>query len=115
MKEWINVREARIAITGGAGFIGRAIAKRLLTEGVREVIVLSRKGVAPPAFEEWRASGRLKIIRCDIRDRDKVREALAGCDAVFHQAAIRVTQGAREPQLASEIMVNGTFHVVSAC
>src|SRR5258706_3688928 len=115
MKDLINVRESRIAITGGAGFIGSSIARRLLNEGVREVLVLSRKGVAPPALEDWTTSGRLTIIRCDIRNRDRVRKALAGCDAVFHQAGMRVTQCAREPHLAYELMVNGTFNVVSAC
>src|SRR6185369_14246094 len=115
MKVPINVRESRIAITGGAGFVGSAIAKRLLTEGVREVVILSRKGAPSAALDDWVARGRLKIVACDIRNRDSVRKALAGCDAVFHQAAIRVTQCAREPHLAYEIMVNGTFNVVSAC
>jgi len=111
----INVRESRIAITGGAGFVGSAIARRLLREGAREVVVLSRKGMASAALHDWMPSGRLKIVPCDIRNRDSVRKALVGCDAVFHQAAIRVTQCAREPHLAYEIMVNGTFNVVSAC
>jgi nucleoside-diphosphate-sugar epimerase len=115
MKESINVRDSRIAITGGTGFVGSAIARRLLSEGVREVVVLSRRGAAPPNLKDCMPSGRLKIVACDIRNRDSVRRALAGCDAVFHQAAIRVTQCAREPHLAYEIMVNGTFNVVSAC
>ncbi len=115
MNESIKYRDSRIAITGGAGFVGSAIAKRLLTEGVPEVVVLSRSGTVPTSLEDWTASGRLKILACDIRNRDSVRKALAGCDAVFHQAAIRVTQCAREPHLAYEIMVNGTFNVVSAC
>ena len=45
MNESFNFRQSRIAITGGAGFVGSAIAKRLLIEGVPEVILLSRSGI----------------------------------------------------------------------
>ncbi len=106
---------SRIAITGGAGFIGSAIAKRLLMEGIPEVAVLSRRGRLPPSLEDWRGNGRLRAVACDIRNRETVLKALMGCDAVFHQAALRVTQCAREPHQAHEIMAYGTSNVIAAC
>src|SRR2546422_291221 len=115
MNESLNLHQSRIAITGGTGFVGSAIAKRLLIGGIREVIVLSRRGQLPLSLESWRSSGRLKVVACDIRNRESVLKALTGCDAVFHQAALRVTQCAREPELACEIMVDGTANVVAAC
>src|SRR5437870_11174576 len=114
MNESYNFRPSRIAITGGTGFIGSAIAKRLLMEGVPEVIVLSRRGQLPPWLEDWRPNGRLKAVVCDIRNRDSVLKALTGCDAVFHQAALRVTRCAQEPHLAYEIIVCGTSNVLAA-
>jgi UDP-glucose 4-epimerase len=114
MNESFNFRQARIAITGGAGFVGSAIAKRLLIEGVPEVIILSRSGQLPPSLEHSGWSGRVKALSCDIRNRETLLKALIGCDAVFHQAALRVTQCAREPSLAYEIMVDGTSNVVAA-
>src|SRR5207253_651134 len=86
-----------------------------LMEGVPEVIVLSRRGQLPPWLEDWRPNGRLKAVVCDIRNRDSVLKALTGCDAVFHQAALRVTRCAQEPHLAYEIMVCGTSNVLAAC
>jgi len=115
MNEALNFRPFRIAITGGTGFIGSAIAQRLLTEGVPEVVVLSRRGQSPPWLADWMRSGRLKSVACDIRDRDSVMKALSGCDAVFHQAAVRVTRCAQEPHQAYEIMLYGTSNVLAAC
>src|SRR5258708_34501712 len=108
MNEPFNVRESHVAITGGAGFFGSAIAKRLLVEGIPEVIILSRSGRLPLSLENWRESGRVKAVACDIRNREDVREALTGCHAVFHQAALRVTQCAREQGLAHDMIVIGT-------
>src|SRR4029078_10103120 len=54
------------------------------------------------------------IVEGDIRDRRLVGELMTGIDVVFHQAAIRVTQSAREPALAMDVLVNGTFVVLEA-
>jgi UDP-glucose 4-epimerase len=59
-------------------------------------------------------SGRVEVLKGDIRDRDAVREATAGTDVVFHQAAIRITQCAEEPRLALEVLADGTFNVLEA-
>lgn len=114
-KSFPDFHQSRIAVTGGMGFIGSAIARRLLKEGVREVVLLGPRDRLPPLLEEWKDSGRLVIMKGDIRNPQEVSRALEGCDAVFHQAALRVTQAACEPRLAHEIMVDGTFNVVSAC
>jgi UDP-glucose 4-epimerase len=54
------------------------------------------------------------VIEGDIRDRALVAEAVDGIDALFHQAAIRITQCAEEPRLAVDVLVNGTFNVLEA-
>ena len=110
--------ESRFLITGGMGFIGSAIARRLLREGARQVILFG-----PPKEnfsvslegDPIREDDRLQILVGDIRDKDAVCEAIAGCDYVFHEAGLRVTLCAKEPRLAHEIMVDGTFNVAMAC
>ena len=57
---------------------------------------------------------RLKLVIGDIRDIDLVHDITTGCDVVFHQAAIRITQCAEEPRLALEVLVDGTFNVLEA-
>jgi UDP-glucose 4-epimerase len=102
-------------VTGGAGTIGSTIVDQLLAAGAAEIRVLDnfvrgRRGNLSAAMP----SGRVRIIEGDIRDVDIVRDATAGADLVFHQAAIRITQCAEEPRLALEVLADGTFNVLEA-
>lgn len=105
----------KFLVTGGAGTIGSEIVDQLLAAGAAQVDILDnlvrgrRSNIAQAL-----ASGRVNLIEGDICHRETVREATAGKDLVFHQAAIRITQCAEEPRLAVDVMVNGTFNVVEA-
>jgi UDP-glucose 4-epimerase len=102
-------------VTGGAGTIGSTIVDQLLAAGVAEVRVVDNLVRGREAnLREVLSDPRLKLIIGDIRDIDLVHDATHGCDLVFHQAAIRITQCADEPRLALEVLVNGTFNVLEA-
>ncbi|MGE0598386.1 MAG: SDR family NAD(P)-dependent oxidoreductase [Dehalococcoidia bacterium] len=106
---------ARVFITGGAGFIGSHIADQVLASGAASVVVLD--DFSRGRFENLggaAATGRLEVIEGDIRDRRLVDRLAAGADLIFHQAALRITQAAEEPQRAIEVMINGTQHVLDA-
>jgi UDP-glucose 4-epimerase len=109
------MKNSRILITGGAGFIGSHIADLLLREGVREIIVLDnlmrgrRENLAPAL-----ASGRVRLVEGDIRDARLVGELMAGVDTVFHEAALRITHCAENPRLAHEVLATGSFNVLEA-
>lgn len=105
----------RVLITGGAGMIGSTIAEQLTSTGVGEIVVLDnfvrgRMANLEPAM----ASGKVRVIDGDIRDRAAVAAAMAGVDVLYHQAAIRITQCAEEPRQALEVMVDGTYNVLEA-
>jgi dTDP-L-rhamnose 4-epimerase len=80
---------AQVLITGGAGFIGSHLADALLRRGyrVRALDCLSQQvhgeGARRPAYLD----PEVELIVGDVRDRDAVRRALDGVDAVFHLAA----------------------------
>jgi UDP-glucose 4-epimerase len=105
----------RALITGGAGLIGSHIADQLVSEGIKEIVVLDN-------FTRGReqnlavavASGRVTIVDGDIRDVRLVRAAMEGIDIVFHEAAIRITQCAEDPRLAHDVLATGTFNVLEA-
>jgi len=106
---------ARVLVTGGAGTIGSTIVDQLLDAGVAHVTVLDnlvrgREANLAGAFE----TGRVQLVKGDIRDREVVGRVTRGMDVVFHQAAIRITQCAEEPRLALEVLVDGTFNVIEA-
>jgi len=109
------IRGQRCLVTGGAGTIGSTIVDQLVAAGAGEVIVLDnlvrgRRANLAGAL----ASGQVRLVEGDIRDRRLVAELMAGTDLVFHQAAIRITQCAEEPRLALEVLVDGTFDIVEA-
>lgn len=109
------VQGATALVTGGAGTIGSTLVDELLAAGAGRVVVLDNlvRG-RRENLEAALASGRVELVVDDIRDRDVVHDAVRGCDLVFHQAAIRITQCAEEPRLALEVLVDGTFNVVEA-
>ena len=106
---------ARVFITGGAGFIGSHIADQMIAAGAAEIVVLDdfvrgrRENLA-----EASAAGNVRIVEGDVRDADLVDSLTAGCDYVFHQAALRITQAAEEPVRAIQVMINGTQTVIEA-
>lgn len=106
---------ARVLITGGGGMIGSTIADLLVPLGVEEIVVIDNFVRGRPAnLAAATATGRVRLIEGDIRDRALLAAAMAGIDVVFHQAAIRITQCAEEPRLALEVLVDGSFNVFEA-
>lgn len=70
-----------ICVTGGSGFFGIALVKKLLSLGHR-VRVLDREDI-DAALEP-----SVEFVRVDIRDREGVIKALEGCTVVYHNAAV---------------------------
>ena len=107
-----------IAILGGAGFIGANLAAHLLGAGHRVRIYdnLSRSGVGRNAGWLREVYGaRVEVVIADIRDRDRLRAALAGTAAVFHFAGqTAVTTSLDDPRADFEINAAGTLEVLEA-
>jgi len=104
---------ARYLITGGAGFIGSNLTRFLLEKG-HDVVVLDnfvtgrRENLAEVA-------DRITLIEGDIRDRQAVDAAMAGCQVVFHQAALgSVPRSMADPLTSHDVNVNGTVNVLEA-
>jgi nucleoside-diphosphate-sugar epimerase len=99
----------RIAVTGGAGFIGSNLADRLLTEG-HEVIGIDN--LAYGVREQVPAGVDFRLV--DIRD-PKLSEHLRNVDAIFHLAAKNCIDDCQnDPVETSDINVTGTVRVFDA-
>ena len=99
-------------VTGGAGFIGTNIVKKLLAEGHKVTVV---DNFAAGKKEERIQSGA-EYIEADIRDLEKLTKICsAGFDGIFHLAALpRVTFSVENPVLTHDVNVNGTLNVLLA-
>ena len=107
---------ARILVTGGAGFIGSHIVEALLADGDAEILALDNmaRGCVANLAGALR-DPRLRLVVGDMRDTDLLRSLVRGCDIVFHQAALRVTQCAAEPAHAFAVMGTATFQLFELC
>lgn len=92
-------------VTGGGGFLGGAIVRRLVDRG--DTVRTLQRGDYP----ELEALG-VECVRGDIADPEVVDRAVAGCDAVFHVAAKVEMWGPREPFRLANVV--GTDNVVAA-
>src|SRR5436309_906188 len=75
----------RVYLTGGTGYIGRVLARRLVEAG-HEVRALVRATSAPASVETLRALGIATFVG-DLGDRYTLREGMSGADWVIHAAA----------------------------
>lgn len=109
------LQNKRVLITGGAGLVGSHIADLLAQEEAAEIIILDNFTRGRRAnLAQAETQGHLVIVEGDIQDRELLANVMKGVDVVFHQAAIRITQCAKEPRLAVDVLANGTFNVLEA-
>jgi nucleoside-diphosphate-sugar epimerase len=92
------------AISGGAGFLGLHLARRLLADG-NDVRTLDLAPLDDAGLER-----SVQELRGDIRDRDRVRELVTGADVVVHAAAALPIQASRDS--IRSVNVAGTENVL---
>jgi CDP-paratose 2-epimerase len=102
-----------VLITGGAGFVGTNLARRLVEHGRRVVVLdsLARAGVEENLrWLEETSEGRVVALNADVRDESAVRTAVADADAVFHLAAqVAVTTSLDSPLDDFDVNLRGTL------
>jgi nucleoside-diphosphate-sugar epimerase len=96
----------RVLVTGGGGFLGRAIVDRLQARG-GAVRSFSRGD-----YPDLRRMG-VEVVRGDLCDADAVAAACAGADVVFHVAARPGIWGRRWDYHRANVL--GTEHVIAGC
>lgn len=95
-------------VTGGTGFIGGRLVRRLLARGDRVTALVRR----PYEARDLSALGAL-VVKGDVLDAESVRRGMAGCDTVFHLAAV-YEMGSGTPDRMERVNVDGTRHVLGA-
>ena len=114
----MNIKNSKILVIGGAGFIGSFVVSELLKSRVGKVIIYDNfaRGLVDNVSES------LTDPRCeiypnggDVRDLDTLNDAMNQCDAVVHLAAMWLLHCKDFPRTAFHVNIEGTFNVLEAC
>lgn len=114
----MKIDGSKILVVGGAGFIGSFVVSELLKSKVGKVVVYDNfaRGKSGNLEES------LKDPRCelysnggDVRETDILNDAMQGCDAVIHLAAMWLLHCKDFPRTAFHVNIEGTFNVLEAC
>lgn len=105
-----------VLVTGGAGSFGESFVRTVLERHrSRRVVVFSRDELKQLELRRRLDTPRLRTVLGDVRDRDRLVQALRGVDVVVHAAAIKQVDAAeRDPGECVKTNVHGAENVVHA-
>lgn len=108
----------RALVTGGAGFIGRWLVKKLLAEGIQVWVIDNLENGRESNLEEFKGNPLFKDVVYDSILNLKPLKSLfkTAPDIVYHLAAqINVHESLKNPKKSYEVNVRGTYNVLEEC
>lgn len=108
--------KASVLITGGTGFLGRALTRKLLDDGCQRIGIYSRgEHTQAEMRREFQDDWRLRWFIGDVREQDRLRRVMERVDIVIHAAALkRIEVGAQNPDEMIKTNVWGSQNVIDA-
>jgi dihydroflavonol-4-reductase len=103
----------KVLVTGATGFVGAHTVAALRHAGHEPRLLVRDPGRAGPALEPLGVAGDVELVTGDVTDGASVKDAVAGCDAAIHAAAV-VTFDRRDAERANRVNVEGTRTVLGA-
>jgi len=111
-----KVKDSIILVTGGAGFIGSYVVEELIKLEPKQIRIVDNFIRGSEAnMMNFRNNPAVQFTQGDIRDFNLMDSLLAGCDYVFHMAALRINACAANPAEGFEVMLQATFQMAQLC
>jgi UDP-glucose 4-epimerase len=112
MSQFENLTGKRILVTGGAGFVGSNIVRRLLKEQASVVVLDDFYTGAVDNLPT--GDPKLEVIRGSVTDFDLVRDVVRGASVIIHEAARNIIVSTRNPREDYEVNIGGTLNMLLA-
>ncbi len=107
------MRNKKVLVTGGAGFIGSNLVKKLISDKNKVVVI---DDLSSGFISNISNIDGVKYINGDIRNRKQVNDAIKGVEVVFHLAAsVGNKRSIDFPLIDSQINVLGTLNILEEC
>lgn len=105
-----------VLITGGSGFLGHALAQKLLQDGCPRICIYSRNEHRQfKMSQQFGGDKRLRFFIGDVRDLRRLERAMSSVYSVIHAAALkRIEVGAYNPDEMVKTNVEGSMNVIEA-
>jgi len=105
----------RILLTGGSGYLGSILTRKLLANG-HHVRILDNFLFGKDSLKDIQSNKKLELVEGDIRDLSIVGKSLKGIDSVIHLASIVGTQSAElDPKASMEVNFMATRNIAELC
>lgn len=106
-------RKIKVLVTGGAGFIGSHVVDRLVNEGYHVRVLDDLSTGKLDNIQGHLSSGKVELVKGDIRDASLVKESLDGVSVVIHMAAlVSVPLSVENPDLTFDINLLGSLNLL---
>jgi UDP-N-acetylglucosamine 4-epimerase len=109
------LKDSRVLVTGGAGFIGSNLVDSLLNSGNSVVCLDNFSTGKRENLKEFISNPAFKLIEGDIRNYDDCLKAVENIDIVFHEAALgSVPRSIKDPITSTEVNIGGFVKLLFA-
>ena len=106
----------KVLVTGGEGFIGSHLMERLVKEGAEVAALAHYNPFGKRGWLDKSTASEVEVLLGDVRDGERVFQAIEGRDVVFHLAAlIGIPYSYEAPESYVQTNVTGTYNVANAC
>lgn len=110
-----KIKDSKVLVTGGAGFIGSNLCEALLQQNNQVVCLDNFMTGHQHNIEPFLSNPNFTLVEGDIRNYEDCQKAVAGCDYVLHQAALgSVPRSIKDPMTSTDVNIGGFVKMLHA-
>jgi UDP-glucose 4-epimerase len=110
----MKLKNSRVVVTGGAGFVGSHLVDRLLSANNEVLVIDDFSSGSLKNLAQHNNDDRLHVEAADIGDESAMMTLIKGANCVFHLACQNIRLSLHQPTLVHEVNATGTLNILKA-